>query len=106
MSQNPRSAKPFRLTPAALGDLEKIYDFTVERWSVSKADEYVSGLHVAFERLAENPLIARERIEYTPPVRIYRHESHIVVFLDEPDHVKIIRIRHGREDWANDPEGK
>ena len=69
------------------------------RWSARQADDYVSDLAKAIERLAENPRIVRERIEFTPPVRIYPFKSHIVIFRDEEDHLDIIRIRHGHEDW-------
>jgi len=103
MSQIPNDARLFRLNPVALRDLEGIWDFTADRWSADKADAYVSGLYAAFERLAETPHIAPERSEYTPSVRIYRDEAHIVVFREETDHVSIIRIRHGHEDWASDP---
>jgi toxin ParE1/3/4 len=103
MSQ--KQNKPFRLKPAALTDLENIWNFTATRWSADQADEYVQGLYAAFERISENPLIVRERIEFTPPVRIYNFKSHIVVFREEPDHIAIIRIRHGSEDWANYPQG-
>ncbi len=58
------------------------------------------------ERVALNPQIVRERNEFTPPVRIYTFRSHIVVFRDEGDHLDIIRIRHGSEDWAADPAGE
>lgn len=55
--------------------------------------------------LPRTPGIVRERVEFTPPVRIYRYEAHIIVFRDEGDHLAIIRIRHGSEDWASDPSG-
>jgi toxin ParE1/3/4 len=103
MAQNPNDAKPFRLKPAALRDLEGIWDFTADRWSPDQADAYVSGLYAAFERLAQSPHIVAERTEYKPPVRIYRYEAHIVVFRQESDHLAIVRIRHGHEDWASDP---
>lgn len=102
---SPKQNKPFRLKPAALTDLENIWGFSALRWSADQADEYVQGLYAAFERISENPQIARERIEFTPPVRIHNFKSHIVVFREEADHIAIIRIRHGSEDWASDPEG-
>lgn len=103
MSQNQN--KPYRLKSAAVLDLEGIWSFTAGRWSVEQADEYVSGIVAAIERLAENPAIARERIEFTPPVRIYTHKSHVIIFRDEGDHLSVIRVRHGSEDWASAPEG-
>jgi len=103
MAKNP--SRPIRLKPAALADLENIWTFTADRWSVDQADTYVDGLNATFERLAENPQAVRERTEFNPPVRIYRYESHVVIFRDEGDHLLIIRIRHGHEDWLNDPPG-
>lgn len=68
--------------------------------------KYIDGLYAAFERLAENPKIVRERTEFTYSARIYRHGSHIIVFRDEGDHLLVIRVRQGSEDWASDPEGE
>lgn len=72
---SPAGRKPYRLRPAAVLDLEAIWTFTAERWSAAQADRYVTGMVRAFERIAENPQIARERTEYVPPVRILRQLS-------------------------------
>ena len=94
--------KPCRYRPAALSDLEDIWSFTAQRWSPDQADAYVTDLAAAIDRLSANPGIVRERIEFTPTVRIYNFKAHIVIFRDEGDHLDIIRIRHEREDWTSD----
>lgn len=94
--------KPCRFRPAATADLENIWAFGAERWSPGQAVRYLADLVNAIERLADNPNIVRERIEFSPPVRIYTFRSHIVIFRDEEDHLEIVRVRHGREDWAAD----
>jgi toxin ParE1/3/4 len=96
--------RSWRLTPAAVRDLEGIWSFTAERWSVSQADQYLKSLIVAIESLLQNPAIARERVEFVPPVRIQSCRSHVIIFRDEGDHLNIIRVRHGSEDWASDPD--
>ncbi len=96
-------SKPYRFTPAALQDLEEIWEFSAQRWSPAQADKYLTRMVSAFERIAANPRMVRERREYTPPVRIYRHESHLIIFTEQADHIAVIRVRHGGEDWANDP---
>ncbi|HRP10080.1 MAG TPA: type II toxin-antitoxin system RelE/ParE family toxin [Terricaulis sp.] len=55
------------------------------------------------ERIAADPNIARERTEYDPPVRIYRYKAHIIIYHDLGERISIVRIRHGAEDWMNDP---
>ncbi|MDE3116519.1 MAG: type II toxin-antitoxin system RelE/ParE family toxin [Pseudomonadota bacterium] len=99
------AAHRYRLTPAALRDLETIWRYSAEVWSLEQADRYITGLTLAFDTIAANPKLARERQEYVPPVRIHRYQAHIVIYRIGDDDVIIIRVRHGSEDWASDPSG-
>ncbi|MCZ4429781.1 type II toxin-antitoxin system RelE/ParE family toxin [Agrobacterium sp. SOY23] len=39
-----------------------------------------------------------------PPLRIRRFRAHLVVYrIDANDEVFIVRVRHGHEDWVNEP---
>lgn len=59
-----------------------------------------------FELLAAHPALARQRWEIDPPVRFHPIEAHIIVYLERADaSILIIRVRHRREDWMNDPLG-
>lgn len=98
--------KPCRLRPSALDDLEAIWLYTAAQWSVGRADEYIRQVSAGLDLLTERPEIGRERRELNPPVRIYPVASHLVVYRIESDHLDIIRIRHVREDWENDPLGE
>jgi toxin ParE1/3/4 len=100
---NAGAGKPFRLRSAALHDLEAIWDYSARTWSPTQADIYIRKLFAAFERIAAAPEIARERVEYAPPVRIYPIESLIVVYVASSDGVDVIRVRHRKEDWTSDP---
>lgn len=58
----------------------------------------------AFETLAAHLKLVRERLEITPPVRIHSCGAHVIIYFAEASgDVLILRVRHGREDWANDP---
>lgn len=48
----------FRLTPAALRDLEGIWQYTVRQWSAAQAARYVDELNACFSALAQDPLSA------------------------------------------------
>lgn len=102
----PAGPKPYRLTLRARADLEEIWLFTADRWSIAQAEKYLAEIFRAFERIAENPSLVRERSELVPPVRIYRIHAHLVIYRDEADHIAIVRVRHRAEDWANDPAGE
>jgi len=98
--------KSCRLRPRALDDLEAIWLYTAAQWSVDQADLYIRQLTAGMDLLLEQPEIARERTELTPPVRIHPVASHLIVYRIEAEHLDIIRIRHGREDWTHDPLGE
>ncbi len=45
-------AKPYRLSPLAEADLEKIWIYSAKNWSVEQADTYHRNLVATFEGLA------------------------------------------------------
>ena len=56
------------------------------------------------QRLSQFTRMARERTEITPPVRAYPYGAHLVIYtVDEGDDVYVLRVRHGHEDWMDDP---
>lgn len=89
----------YRLTPRAIADLDDIWRFTAETWSIEQADRYVDELVRVFEMIATMPSLARERSEFDPPVRIHTHEKHLVIYTAQDDHVAILRLLGGRQDW-------
>ena len=90
----------YRLAPRALADVDEIWRYSAETWSVEQADRYIDRLARVFETIAQMPLLARERREFTPPVRIHVHEGHLVVYVAADDHVAIVRVLGGRQDWT------
>lgn len=102
--ENKRAAS-FKLRPAAQHDLENIWLDTARSWSVEQAERYIRQMNTDFLALVDFPEMERERTELTPPVRIKHSGSHIILYQIADDYIDIIRIRHGREDWASDPLG-
>ncbi len=90
---------PVRLSPLAETDLEDIWTYSAENWSVDQADRYVDALAAAFDTIAHMPEIARERSEFTPPVRIHPSAQHVIIYRIRPDHIEIIRVLGGKQDW-------
>ena len=95
----PAPVSKYRLSPAAQQDLESIWDFTAQTWSPDQADSYLRGLAEKLTLLCENPLIARERAEIDPPVRLHPYKSHVIIYRVEADHLAVIRIAHMRQHW-------
>ena len=82
-------------------DLLAIYHQGAVTFGLAQADGYIDALLEAMDLIADFPEIARLRMEYHPPARLYPHGSHVIVYdLDEAGgRVVIVRIRHGHEDW-------
>ena len=95
---------PFRLARAAADDLRQTYIEGIRLFGAGRAAEYHERLGEAFDALAAHPHMARKRLEISPPVRVHPCGSHVIIHLAEADgSVLILRVRHGREDWVNDP---
>lgn len=94
----------YALSRKAEDDLIEIYIDGVARFGEAQADEYHREVGRMLELLSENPRMARERAEITPPVRIHPFQSHLIVYLiDQHDDIFVVRIRHAHEEWQHNP---
>ena len=84
----------FRLLPQAENDLEAIWLHSANNWSVDQAHAYVDSLVELFQLLSDNPLMCRERNEFTPPVHIHHHAHHLIVFILSDNGIDIVRVLH------------
>ena len=89
--------KGWVLRPAADADLSAIWLKGASAWGVEQAERYADGLFAVFDLLAEFPEMARERAEFSPPVRIHPSGSHLVIYRLEGRGVEIIRILHAHQ---------
>ena len=84
----------WRLTPRALEDLDAIADYTLEKWGSDRLASYLGSMTASFQRLAENPLLGRERPDIHPGYRSFPSGSHIVFYIEEGNFINIIGIPH------------
>lgn len=82
------------LYPQAEHDLEAIWRYTHTAWGIEQANTYIDDVTNRFQLLAENPLICRERNEYSTAVRIYQHAHHLIVYVFTDTELHVIRILH------------
>lgn len=85
------------LRPAAEDDLSKIWLEGAASWGVEQAERYADGLFALFDLLVEFPEIARERTEFSPPVRIHPSGAHLVIYQQGEPGIEIIRVLHGHQ---------
>lgn len=88
----------YRVSKAAQTDIRGIGHYTQREWGAVQRRKYLSSLEAQLENIAQNPYLAAERRELTPPVRILRHERHLIVYLIQDDEVLIVRVLHASMD--------
>jgi toxin ParE1/3/4 len=89
----------YLFTPKAENDLEAIWRYTAETWSPGQADRYIDMLIQTIATLVAMPLLARERAEFTPPVRIHPAAEHLIIYCIDSDRLSVIRILGSRQNW-------
>lgn len=89
----------FQLTPRAREDLEDIWLYSATTWSPGQADAYIDGVLSTIDTLLAMPKLARERPEFTPPVRIPATGQHLIVYKIESATLLVIRILGSPQNW-------
>ena len=91
----------FSLSEQAVLDLVRIYKAGAIEFGLTQAEHYHQELDDVFDLISANPRLARLRTELFHPVRVHRFRAHVIIYtVDDNDHVLVLRVRHGREDWS------
>ena len=88
----------YRLSVLAEQDLDDILDYTWEAHGERQAQSYADDIKTHLTMLADNPKLAAERSEFDPPVRLYPSGKHIIAYLDQGNHIWVVRLLHQRMD--------
>jgi len=84
----------YRLSRRADADLDEILEFTVERWGLQQAGDYLDGLQSLFYLIAARPMMGRSAHRVMRYLRRVEHKSHIVFYTVIPSGVQIERVIH------------
>ncbi|MBL8537692.1 MAG: type II toxin-antitoxin system RelE/ParE family toxin [Hyphomonadaceae bacterium] len=91
--------KRYVLTNAAIEDLDNIWDYSAEVWSVDQADKYVGEIRAVCEAIARGDATGRPADEIRAGYRKAAVRSHILFFHTSGDGtIEIVRILHQRMD--------
>ncbi len=92
-----------RVSQAAAVDLEGIWSYTVEHWSVEQADTYLNGILDAFDTIVRDPAIGMDFGHVREGYLGLKVGSHVVFYrLDlTANAIEIIRVLLGRMDLEN-----
>ena len=93
---------PVILAPRARTDLSDIVLFIRQHWGRQQQRADKSFIDRALARLGAYPEIGRDRGDLSPGLRSYPVERHVLYYRIRADHVRVLRILHGQQDFADD----
>ena len=89
--------KVVAFSPAAEADISEIWDYSADMWGTDQADNYIDAIRDTCYSLARGTKHGRPA-DVLPDFQKYLCGSHVVYFLDHPDHLDVIRILHQQQD--------
>lgn len=90
--------KEVRLRPKARADLEAIWLYTAEHWSLKQADIYHGRIVEILTALASGQLRGRSAEHVRPGYLKYPAVSHVIWFREADYGIDVVRILHGQMD--------
>ncbi len=92
---------PFVISKKAVSDLEDIWLYTVEKWSVEQADRYYNLIFDEINYICKNSTAGKQMEHVRKHYRASKVKSHLIFYRVLPDMIEIIRILHERMDIEN-----
>ncbi len=93
----------YKISFQASEDIENIWLYTIENWSLEQADRYVNLIFDEIEYLADHPNSGKDFNHIRKNYRCSKVKSHIIFYrlTDKQNIIEIIRVLHQRMDIAN-----
>ncbi|MDQ3142144.1 MAG: type II toxin-antitoxin system RelE/ParE family toxin [Bacteroidota bacterium] len=88
----------FELSKLAKTDLEEIWIYTVNEWSIRQANIYYKLIITKIEHIRKNPTIGKSIVSIKPNHRVLQIKSHIIVYQVKDKKLLIDRILHKNMD--------
>jgi toxin ParE1/3/4 len=83
----------FEISEKAIEDIEKIWLYTIESWSVEQADRYYNLIFDEIEYITEHPLSGKSAVHIRKNYRYTKVKSHLIFYRYKKSENKVIIIR-------------
>ena len=93
----------YKISVKASQDIENIWLYTFENWSLEQVDRYINLIFDEIEYLADNPNSGKDFNHIRKNYRCSKVKSHLIFyrFIDKRSDIEIIRVLHQRMDIEN-----
>lgn len=88
----------YELSKLALEDLNSIWEYTAEQWSIEQANKYYKDIFEVVELICINPEVGKSIKEVKEKHRSIIVKSHLIIYKIEKKLIQIDRILHQRMD--------
>src|SRR5436189_3225446 len=92
---------PVVISKKAVSDLEEVWLYTVEKWSVEQADRYYNLIVDEINYISRNINAGKSMEHVRKGYRASKVKSHLIFYRVQNDTVEVIRILHERMDIEN-----
>ena len=90
------------LRQVAIDDLNRIWDYTFDKWSEKQADKYYATIKMACNGIGDNPDIGKEYDGISKNLLGLKSGKHIIFYQQVSDErIEVVRILHERMDLKN-----
>lgn len=93
--------RTFTISKKAVSDLEEIWLYTVEKWSVEQADRYYNLIFDEINYICKNSDAGKSMEHVRKGYRASKVKSHLIFYKISNDIIEIVRILHERMDIEN-----
>ena len=91
--------KNYRLYLKAINDLESIYLYSKREFGIQRTEDYILEIETSFQRLADDPMIARKCDYIHLDLRAFNVGTHIIFFKITDYGIAVIRVLHQSMDF-------
>ena len=92
---------PFVISKKAVSDLEEIWLYTVEKFSIEQADRYYNLIFDEINYICKNINAGKSMEHVRKGYRAAKVKSHLIFYRVLNDTIEVIRILHERMDIEN-----
>jgi toxin ParE1/3/4 len=90
------------ISEKAIEDINKIWNYTVENWSIEQADRYYNLIYDEIEYIVWNFELAHDFSKIRKSYKYSKVKSHLIFFKkDKNNEIEIVRVLHERMNIEN-----
>ena len=94
--------RTYKISNAALNDIEEIWFYTFTNWSKDQADRYYNLILSEIDYLCQNPQSGKPMDHIRKGYRVSKVKSHLIFYKESAEFdIEVVRILHEKMDIEN-----